>query len=99
MGRAVPGLFPLKAWSTDMPAVPVLMLLPGRTNPVVGRPELDIGRMLPSAVVMGLGADREVPGLGIEAIALESRSSSPTPSASSSVSSMYASVACRAILD
>ena len=66
-------------------------VVPGRANPVRGRPVEVTGRMLwsgPEPFFDEPGRLMEVPGRGMAAVALSSRSNSATPSSSISVSSM-----------
>ena len=89
-GLLVPGLFPANAPRTSVDCVPGLVMVPGRANPVSGRP-LELTGLTPCdappdlAPVSGLASD--VPGRGSLAMALSSRSTSATPSSSISVSS------------
>jgi len=85
IGRDVPGRLPLNAWSTLIPDIG-RDDDPGRENPVIGRPDDETGRRAWSEDE-DFGFEREVPGLGIEAMALSSRRISATPSSSNSVSS------------
>jgi hypothetical protein len=92
MAREVPGLLPLKAASTAPDPVPTrALVVPGRAKPVNGRPDAVMGRIAASGIPVFLlvaGRDKDVPGRGACAIALSSKSTSPIPSSSQSLSSM-----------
>uniref|UniRef100_A0A7R9V3K1 Uncharacterized protein n=1 Tax=Chlamydomonas euryale TaxID=1486919 RepID=A0A7R9V3K1_9CHLO len=68
------------------------LLVPGRANPVSGRPLLDVGRTAwlgapPEPVCAVIGRDSDVPGRATCAVSCSSSSMSAMPSSSISVSS------------
>lgn len=93
VGRAVPGLFPLRAvatrcwcavplrWPVPTRVSPVKGLdeVPGLAKPVVGRPDCVKGRKAAEVLACVRGLDRDVPGLGADWIALSSNKISPAP--------------------
>lgn len=93
MGRlAVPRRLRLCRASRMSPVPLMGRELAGRRKPVTGRPALVVGRMpgwkLLPLLELALGVCSEVPGRGIEATALSSRSTSAMLSSSSSMSSI-----------
>lgn len=97
MAAATPALVPPREAEEPGRALPV----PGRANPVVGRPDADVGRTLalsPPPAAPVIGRESDVPGRGMEAVALSSSSTSATPSSSTSTSStQLSSVSARVL--